>query len=109
MKEKDFIVIITTCDSRDVLIKLAQGLVEKKLAACVQIVGPITSTYRWQGKVESADEWLCQIKTLNYLYQEVEREIISLHPYETPEIIALPVTLGSEPYLDWIKESVKPD
>ncbi|MEQ8162029.1 MAG: divalent-cation tolerance protein CutA, partial [Smithellaceae bacterium] len=83
--------------------KIARHLVEQRVAACVQIAGPIISTYRWQGKVETAEEWLCVIKTRESLYPELEKAIISLHSYETPEIIAVPIIKGSREYLSWLK------
>lgn len=82
--------------------RLATALVERRLAACVQIIGPIQSTYRWQGKVETAEEWLCLIKTRRERHDEVERAIVELHPYQTPEIIAVPIAAGSPAYLDWV-------
>jgi len=98
--------VITTCDSREALLKIAHELIEKELAACVQVLGPMNSIYRWAGKVETAKEWLSLIKTTKVLYQKVEREISLLHPYEVPEIIALPILKGSESYLSWLKENV---
>jgi periplasmic divalent cation tolerance protein len=76
--------------------------VEQKLAACVQINGPIESTYRWKGKVETSTEWLCLIKTWEDLFGKVEAAIKKLHPYETPEIIAVPIVKGSKEYLTWL-------
>lgn len=106
MKPDDFIMIVTTCDNREALSNMAHRLVEKNLAACVQLLGPIESTYRWEGKVETATEWLCQIKTTASLYDQVEAEILHMHPYTTPEIIALPLVRGHQGYLSWIVDSV---
>ncbi|MCX7981795.1 MAG: divalent-cation tolerance protein CutA [Syntrophales bacterium] len=106
MNPNEFITVITTCDNEEALSKIAFSLIEKKLAACVQIMGPIKSTYYWQGKIETSSEWLCQIKTVGHLYGKVEREIKSMHPYTTPEIIAHPIVQGSESYLEWIRENV---
>jgi periplasmic divalent cation tolerance protein len=103
---KSFIQVTTTTDNKEEAEKIAQHLVGEKLAACVQILGPITSTYRWKGKVETAEEWLCLIKTKENLYPEVEKAIISLHSYETPEIVAAPIIKGSSGYLDWMDEEV---
>jgi periplasmic divalent cation tolerance protein len=97
-----YLEIKTTTETKEEAKNIAQHLVGEKLAACVQILGPITSTYRWKGKVETAEEWLCLIKTREILYKEVEKAIISLHSYETPEIIAIPIALGSKEYLQWI-------
>ena len=98
-----FIQVTTTADKRADAERIARSLVEMRLAACVQIVGPITSIYRWKGKIETAGEWLCLIKSREENYGAVEQAIRSLHPYETPEIIAVPVTAGSRDYLDWLR------
>ncbi len=82
---------------------LARVLVEAHLAACVQIVGPIRSIYRWQGAVESAQEWLCLIKTRADLYPALEQTIRAHHPYDVPEILAVPVSAGLEAYLSWLR------
>ena len=82
-------------------------MVEQRLAACVQIVGPITSTYRWQGKVETTEEWLCVIKSRGALYEALEQAIRGVHPYEEPEILAMPITEGSQSYLHWLDENLK--
>jgi periplasmic divalent cation tolerance protein len=85
---------------------IAAALVERRLAACVQVLGPIISTYRWQAAVAHADEWLCLIKTERRLFDRVEEAIRELHPYETPEIIATAIVAGSADYLAWISDSV---
>lgn len=99
---KSYIQISTTTETKEQAQKIAQYLVEKKLAACVQITGPIESTYPWKGKVETAEEWLCLIKTQENLFNQVEAAIKKLHPYETPEIIAVPIVKGSKEYLNWL-------
>lgn len=81
---------------------LASELVERRLAACVQLVGPIHSTFRWEGRIEAAEEWLLIIKTRSERYAELERAILAVHPYDMPEIVAHPVTQGSAGYLSWI-------
>jgi periplasmic divalent cation tolerance protein len=98
-----FIQVTTTTEKREDAERIAQALVEARLAACVQIVGPIASIYRWKGKIETAGEWLCLIKSREENYGTVEQAIRSLHPYETPEIMAVPVTAGSRDYLDWLR------
>ncbi|MEQ8202526.1 MAG: divalent-cation tolerance protein CutA [Smithellaceae bacterium] len=95
--------VTTTTATKEEAQKIARHLVAQRVAACVQIAGPIISTYRWQGKVETAEEWLCVIKTRESLYPELEKAIISLHSYETPEIIAVPIIKGSREYLSWLK------
>jgi len=101
-----FIQIITTTDDEGLARKIADSLVEKRLAACVQILGPITSVYRWKGKIETAREWQCLVKTSHDLYGAVEAAIKAVHPYETPEIIALPIIAGSRDYLKWLRDGL---
>jgi periplasmic divalent cation tolerance protein len=103
---KYFLQITTTTETKEQAQTIAKYLVEEKLAACVQIVGPITSIYRWKGKVENAKEWLCLIKTRDDLYNKVEAAIKSLHPYETPEIIVVSIVKGSKEYLNWINDEL---
>jgi periplasmic divalent cation tolerance protein len=98
-----FIQVITTTDKKEDAERIARRLVETRLAACVQIVGPITSIYRWKSKIETTGEWLCLIKSRQEHYGAIERTIRSLHAYETPEIMAVPVTAGSRDYLDWLR------
>lgn len=104
---KSYIQISTTTETKDQAQKIARYLVEKKLAACVQISGPIESTYRWKEKVETANEYLCLIKTRTTLFKKVESAIKKLHPYETPEIIAAPIIKGSREYLNWLDKEIK--
>jgi len=85
--------------------KISRSLVEENLAACANIIGPARSMYRWQGKVEDAREYLIMIKTRTSLTSRVERAVRKLHSYEVPEIIALTITAGSAPYLEWISEN----
>jgi periplasmic divalent cation tolerance protein len=101
---KSYIQISTTTETKEQAQTIAQHLVEAKLAACVQITGPTTSIYRWKGKVENAQEWLCLIKTRDDLFKKVEAAIKKLHPYETPEIIAMPIVKGSKEYMKWIDD-----
>jgi periplasmic divalent cation tolerance protein len=102
----DFLHCHTTCANRDEAERIAAALVDQRLAACVQIVGPVRSIYRWQGAVEQAEEWLCLIKTTREAYPAVEAAIRALHSYDCPEIIATQITAGSAAYLKWLGESV---
>lgn len=104
----EYIVVLTTTEKKKDAERIAENLVEKKLAACVQVLGPINSVYRWKGKVEKAEEWLCLIKSRKSLYPEIEQAIKLMHPYEVPEIIALPVSEGSADYLSWLGKETKP-
>ena len=89
--------------------KIASALVERRLAACVQVSGPIVSRYRWDGQVEESTEWLCTAKTTRNAYQQVESTIREQHPYDVPEIIAVPVVTGSDDYLQWVRAEVSVD
>ena len=104
---ENYVQITTTAPSRAIASAIADALVERRLAACVQVVGPVASTYRWKGAVERSEEWLCLIKTEQRLFSALEATVRSLHPYETPEIVATPIGEGSEAYLKWISESVR--
>jgi periplasmic divalent cation tolerance protein len=99
--------VITTIDTREHAAAIGKMLLEKRLAACVQTEGPTSSSYWWKGEIEIAEEWRCIIKTTIERYHEVERTIRSLHPYEEPEIVGLPITAGSSTYLKWIEETLR--
>jgi periplasmic divalent cation tolerance protein len=102
-----FVQILTTTDRREVAERIAHELVEKHLAACVQIVGPIRSIYWWQGAVEEADEWQCLIKTRSELIQAVIEGIRQAHNYQVPEIIVFPIIAGNPEYLAWLAENTQ--
>ncbi|MEK6750079.1 MAG: divalent-cation tolerance protein CutA [Pseudomonadota bacterium] len=99
-------VVYCTCPEGDGAVALATALVEQKLAACVNLVPGIHSIYRWQGAVERATEVLLIIKTRRDRLEALAQGIRALHPYQVPEILALPVTAGFVPYLQWLNESV---
>lgn len=99
--------VFTTFDNLAAAEQLARQLVENRLAACVQISGPMSSIYRWQGTTETAQEWACTIKTRRELFPQLESSIQSLHPYDQPEIIALPIVAGSAGYLNWVEEETR--
>ena len=102
-----YVQVITTTGKKKDAEKMAEFLVEKRLAACVQIFGPITSVYWWEGRTEKANEWFCLIKTTRALYENVESAIRKIHPYKVPEILAIPVVAGSKDYLSWLDGTVK--
>ncbi|MDI6725631.1 MAG: divalent-cation tolerance protein CutA [Smithellaceae bacterium] len=102
-----YIQVITTTESRENARIIAQALLDQRLAACVQLAGPLLSAYWWQGRQEESEEWQCLIKTREDLYPDVEREIKARHPYITPEIIALPIMHGSPDYLAWLGEELR--
>ena len=99
-------IVLSAAASEEEARKIAQALVERRLAACVNIVGPIHSVYRWKGAVESAPEHLLIIKTTAAAFQRVRDAIRELHSYELPECVLLPIEAGSEEYLKWITTSV---
>jgi periplasmic divalent cation tolerance protein len=100
----EFLQVQTAAGNRDEAERLAADVIDRRLAACVQIVGPVHSRYRWQGAVETAEEWLCLIKTTRQKYRDVEDAIRAIHSYVCPEIVALPIAEGSAMYLRWLAE-----
>ncbi len=102
----EFLQITTTAGSREEADRIATTLVDRQLAGCVQIVGPMRSVYRWQGQIEHSEEWLCQIKTTREQYAAVEAAIREIHSYDCPEIIATPIVAGSETYLQWLAAQI---
>jgi periplasmic divalent cation tolerance protein len=104
----DKIVVLAACGSKEEATALARALVDSRLAACVNVVSGLESIYRWKGAVETAAEWLLLIKTTRGLFAPLAEKIRSLHSYELPEIVALPVVEGLEAYLNWIADSTGP-
>ncbi|HYG99289.1 MAG TPA: divalent-cation tolerance protein CutA [Terriglobales bacterium] len=102
-------IVMTTAGSRQEAQRIARTLVESRLAACVNVAGPIESVYRWKDNVESAQEWLLIIKSTGSAFERVRRTIQELHSYELPECIMLSIDNGSEEYLNWIGDSVLSD
>ncbi|HET7183983.1 MAG TPA: divalent-cation tolerance protein CutA [Terriglobales bacterium] len=98
-------IVLTTTGTREEAGKIARSLVERRLAACVNVV-EIESVYRWKEAVESAEEWLLLIKTTAEAFAQVQAAIQELHTYDLPECVVLPIENGSEDYLAWIGESV---
>jgi periplasmic divalent cation tolerance protein len=104
----DAIQIVTMSSDLADAERIATVLVANRLAACVQLSGPVESTYRWKDQIETSSEWCCTIKTLRALYPQVESKIRELHSYGEPEIVATAIVAASESYLDWIAKSVGP-
>lgn len=98
----DKIVVFNTCGSADEAERLARSLVDQQLAACVTIISPARSFYRWKGAVEDSVEWLLLIKTSQPLFEKLRDAIQAAHSYEVPEVIALPICDGSSGYLAWM-------
>ena len=100
----DSLVVFVTCGSEEEALKIAHALIEERVAACVNLVSPIRSIYRWEGKVWNENEWLLIIKTQIARFNDIETRVTALHSYSIPEIIALPIIKGSSSYLHWLKE-----
>ena len=94
--------VITTADGREALERIGRSLLERRLVACLQVVGPIKSFYWWKGSIEEAEEWMAIMKTRGELYEQVEKEIRALHPYDVPEIMAVEAQRVSEAYEKWV-------
>jgi periplasmic divalent cation tolerance protein len=105
---EEYLQVLTTIDSEEKAQALQRVLLEQRAAACVQVSGPLHSAYWWQGEIEEAQEWLCLAKTRRSEYQRLESLIKRNHPYETPEIIALPIVAANQDYLEWIRAETTP-
>jgi periplasmic divalent cation tolerance protein len=105
----NYVQLITTMARRDEAEQMAQSVVDAHLAACVQIVGPITSVYRWQGKVETDEEWQCVMKSRQDVLPRLVEAVRRMHPYQVPEILVLPILWGSPEYLAWVDSEVNSD
>jgi periplasmic divalent cation tolerance protein len=102
-----YIQISTTTEKKSEAEKISSKLVKMRLAVCAQIMGPIISVYWWKGEIITGEEWLCIIKTHRTLFREVEEVVRDIHPYEVPELVAVPITQGSHDYLSWIDSELK--
>jgi periplasmic divalent cation tolerance protein len=96
------VIVTTTVDSEDVAGQLSRGAVERRLAACGQVVGPITSTYWWEGQIETAREWTVVFKTTVTAAKALIEHLLTVHPYDVPEVLVTPVTAGNPAYLGWV-------
>jgi periplasmic divalent cation tolerance protein len=101
-----YVQVVTTVGTREDADRIARAVVEQRLAACAQVTGPITSTYWWEGAIETGEEWLCVIKSTEAAYPALEEAIRAIHPYEVPEIMAVPVVAGSAAYLAWLEGEI---
>ena len=104
---RDFIVVVVTAPNHEVADRLAHTLVSEKLAACVNVLPGVRSVYVWKGEICNEGELLCLLKTRRELFPAVRQRLLALHPYEVPEIIALPLVEGSEPYLAWLRDNTQ--
>ncbi len=102
----ELIVVITTTEKQEDAEKIAKDLVKERVCACAQVFGPIKSWYWWKGKVESSIEWQIKLKTTSEKYEEVEKALKAIHPYDIPQIVALPVVDAFKAYSDWIVDNL---
>lgn len=103
----EFLEVTTTVGSREDAERIAGALVERRLAGCVQMHGPIRSVYRWRESIDTAEEWKCTAKTSRGQFAAIERLLAELHPYDVPELLATPIAAGSEAYLKWLGEQLE--
>jgi periplasmic divalent cation tolerance protein len=103
----DQVVVLMTASNADEATRIAEMLVERKLAACVQILPPMTSIYVWKGEVQRESEILLLAKSTQAKFDELEAAVRAIHSYETPEIIALPIVTGSQSYLSWLSNCLE--
>ncbi len=102
----EYLQVTTTLGTREEAASMARMLVESRLAACAQVIGPVLSTYWWEGRIEEGEEWQCVAKTTGDRYPELEEAVRRRHTYEVPEILATPVAKGSADYLGWLRSQV---
>jgi periplasmic divalent cation tolerance protein len=104
-----YIIVITTTPSKIEAEKIAKTLLEERLIACANIIGPVQSLFWWQGKIDEAQEHLILMKTIKDLFSKLSGKVKALHSYQVPEIIAMPIVEGFKPYLEWLESSLKMD
>ena len=107
MKQPSYQLVLTTCPDAGAAERIGQALVSERLAACVNILPIAKSIYLWKGQVESAAEQLLIIKSMTHAYRAIQKKILELHPYELPEVIAVPIAEGLSDYLAWIRHPDK--
>lgn len=105
-QRNEYIVVLCTTGSAEEAQRIARRVVEQRLAACAQVMGPIKSTYWWEGKIEESGEWLCLMKTRGELFEGLRRAIREVHSYQTPEIVAIDIVAGDAEYLRWMDGEV---
>ena len=103
----EYVQVVTAVGNEAEAEKISQRVVEKRLAGCAQVTGPITSIYWWKGKIKRTEEWLCFIKSRADFYQELESTIRQVHSYENPEVLAIPIINGSKRYFAWLESELK--
>lgn len=103
-----YIVVIITTSNKEEAEKIVRSLLKEKLIACANIVGPVSSFFWWQEKIDEANEFLVFMKSSKNLFERLSERVMEIHSYDVPEIIALPIIEGSPPYLDWLKACLQP-
>jgi periplasmic divalent cation tolerance protein len=106
-RKPGYCIAIITCPSEKEAVKIKGLLLDSRLAACVNIIKRVDSFFRWQGKMEDVSEVVLLAKTTRRKFKEIVRRVTEVHPYDVPEIIAVPIIDGNKPYLDWIDDSLK--
>ena len=102
-----YVVVIITISNKEEALKIVRSLLEERLIACANIVGPVSSLFWWQGKIDEENEFLVLMKSHKNLFERISERVMEIHSYDVPEIIALPIVEGSPPYLDWLKTSLQ--
>jgi periplasmic divalent cation tolerance protein len=106
----EYIIVFITCPNEEISQQIANTLLDQKLAACVNVMTPVTSLYTWEGEINRDEEMLLIVKSRADLFEEdLIPAVKAVHPYDVPEIIALPIIMGSEDYLGWIKDVTRQD
>ena len=103
-----YVVVIVTVENREEAVKIVRSLLKERLIACANIVGPISSIFWWEGKIDEASEFLVFMKSHENHFERLSERIMEIHSYEVPEIIALPIIKGSPSYLEWLGDSLQP-
>jgi len=103
----DTVRVETTVDTKDGAERVARAVIEHQVAACAQVSGPITSFFRWEGQVQNDEEWMVVIKTTADRLDALTARVLEAHPYDVPEIVAVPVIGGNPDYLDWVREETR--
>ncbi|MFD3687111.1 divalent-cation tolerance protein CutA [Nocardiopsis sp. NPDC058631] len=109
MPQHETVRVETTVDTRDGAERVARSVIEHRLAACAQVSGPITSFYRWEGAVHDDEEWRVVAKTAADRLDDLTAHIVGIHPYDVPEVVAVPVTGGNPSYLAWVRDETRGD
>ncbi|MEW6669749.1 MAG: divalent-cation tolerance protein CutA [Thermodesulfobacteriota bacterium] len=103
----EYMQVSTTVEKKEDAQRIGREAVKSRLAACVQIVGPISSIYWWKGQIEETEEWLCLMKTKKDLFEPLAQKLRALHPYEVPEIVAVPLIAGNPDYFRWVDQETR--